>query len=635
MLGEAPVKPRRKKLDVQVHQSDRSLSEREESARKTFAANYPKKSKQRRSTELEQSEKLKQNENNDENYGATGDDKISAKISRKHLTRENERLGRENNELQEKLISMDVYINKKNNKFKEKLNALQILNQEIGEENALLKNQYQELMAQFRACQNELEVRRNCQNCSELNDIVGKQKNELLSLTTSNRELNEDINMLKNVIYRLNVQLERYQQKLHGSNSNFANRSVSQGRQASAENSAHIFADNTNILSEAHRSHPHTPVSWGGVNAHTLGPLLDAYQDTIAEKESIIQEYEHQLAKFTEKMREIVRENESLHRLLTEDEDCSKVLMVELENIRKELKITKEQNDLLIKKCALKQDKLDEFVKHYEQKVEQVQRDYKILREEYYKNRTEVAALKEKNKTLLQAQDDFKQERQEYIPVSIHTASVNECRKWYEELKHQYEQERAKLKDNINQLNSQLEEMSGKIGTLNNEKADLDMQVKAAEKQIKKIETKYLDLQHTLNRVQLSRSACRKQLHKAISFAKDLVSEQESLLRTLNRRQKENKAVKKLGSDIVNRMDTLRSQLKTVQEEAFQELTTVERRIQDQDSVISSLKREHNEEVERLKRIIKEKEEKNLLLKESSSIPVPHYLLFKDKHIQS
>lgn len=67
-------------------------------------------------------------------------------------------------------------------------------------------------------------------------------------------------------------------------------------------------------------------------------------------------------------MREVTRENESLHKLLNEDEDCSKVLSVELDGVKRELKVTKEQNDLLIKKCALKQDKIDEVTKCYEQR---------------------------------------------------------------------------------------------------------------------------------------------------------------------------------------------------------------------------------------------------------------------------
>ena len=80
----------------------------------------------------------------------------------------------------------------------------------------------------------------------------------------------------------------------------------------------------------------------------------------------------------------------------------------------------------------------------------------------------------------------------------------------------------------------------------------------------RKGEAKYLELDHTLNEVQFAKSACRKQLNKAMNFAKDLVAEQETLLKALNQRQQENKAVKKIGCDIATRMDTLRNQLKVL-----------------------------------------------------------------------
>lgn len=47
-----------------------------------------------------------------------------------------------------------------------------------------------------------------------------------------------------------------------------------------------------------------------------------------------------------------------------------------------------------------------------------------------------------------------------------------------------------------------------------------------------------------------------------MSFAKDLVAEQESLVKALQDRRQENKAVKQIGSDIANRMDILKSRLK-------------------------------------------------------------------------
>lgn len=71
-----------------------------------------------------------------------------------------------------------------------------------------------------------------------------------------------------------------------------------------------------------------------------------------------------------------------------------------------------------------------------------------------------------------------------------------------------------------------------------------------------------------------------------------------------------------------------------MQRDAYQELSTVEQRLQEQDDLISQMKQEHADEVERLKDIIRKKDE-NMVLKENiSSMPVPHYLLFKDKHLK-
>lgn len=67
-------------------------------------------------------------------------------------------------------------------------------------------------------------------------------------------------------------------------------------------------------------------------------------------------------------MKEIVEENENLHKRLTEDENCSTQLGTRLETIKAELKLTKDQNDALIKKCAIKQDKIEEILKVYENK---------------------------------------------------------------------------------------------------------------------------------------------------------------------------------------------------------------------------------------------------------------------------
>lgn len=161
-----------------------------------------------------------------------------------------------------------------------------------------------------------------------------------------------------NIRCSLNLQLERYQETLRQSN---PDRTAIVPQKFTTEPSNDIFT-------EEHQNHSHIPVSWGKVNSHTLAPLLNAYEDTISEKNDLLEKYELEFAKFSYKLKEITKENEALHSRLTEDKTCSKKLYEELDAIKTELKSAKEQNDVLIKKCALKQDKVEEILKCYERK---------------------------------------------------------------------------------------------------------------------------------------------------------------------------------------------------------------------------------------------------------------------------
>lgn len=142
-----------------------------------------------------------------------------------------------------------------------------------------------------------------------------------------------------------------------------------------------------------------------------------------------------------------------------------------------------------------------------------------------------------------------------------------------------------------------------------------------------------------------------------MSFAKDLVQEQETLLKALNHRQQENKAVTKIGADMASKMDSLRSQLKVgwwntaifilfleilavrkltflfqeVQRGAWQELNTVEGRIQEQEQTIEQMKEEYEKEIDRLEKIIKNQSDQSVLLQTQNKLPLSPYVLYRDK----
>lgn len=111
-----------------------------------------------------------------------------------------------------------------------------------------------------------------------------------------NVQLNEDVLLLKNVIYRLNAELERYQDKLRECGQSVATKDIKDILDSKAQ------ANDIKKVLE----------SWGSVNIHALGPLLDAYQESLSEKQELINKYEEDIANFGARCKEVVVENESL-----------------------------------------------------------------------------------------------------------------------------------------------------------------------------------------------------------------------------------------------------------------------------------------------------------------------------------
>lgn len=139
-----------------------------------------------------------------------------------------------------------------------------------------------------------------------------KTKDSLLDLNqklkSENIQLSEDIVLLKKVIYQLNIELERYQDKLRS-----CGQIIPLQYSTGMMNDAELSKENKRMLE-----------SWGNVDLHALGPLLNAYQENITEKKELISEYERELNDFTGRCKEIISENEYLQKEL--ENSKSKVL---------------------------------------------------------------------------------------------------------------------------------------------------------------------------------------------------------------------------------------------------------------------------------------------------------------------
>lgn len=182
--SESSSKMRQKKLDVPIHYA---CPERE--TQKTFSANFNSRRKHK-NVEFVQPDHMNQDEEN------------IHKLNRKQLNKEIDKLRSENLQLIEQLSNSESISIKKVTKLREKLNAVNNFNSQIVNENRMLKDQYEQLRKVYEDIKIQLEEARECKSCEDLKSALENATKDYGLLRATNKELLEDIDMLKNVVYR-------------------------------------------------------------------------------------------------------------------------------------------------------------------------------------------------------------------------------------------------------------------------------------------------------------------------------------------------------------------------------------------------------------------------------------------------
>lgn len=180
------------------------------------------------------------------------------------------------------------------------MTTLHALNNQFALEHDKLQKQLLDLQTQ---CDRyESEVQKGCDSCRTYARNEESCVAERDTLTTENRQLRDDIKMMKTLIYRLNVQLERYQEML---------RKPVEGNPLMTDCSpeAQAIGNDNPIYVAPVNEHIH----WGSVDSNALAPLLNAYQETINDKTELIQQYQNELNVTTGRIKDILMENERLH----------------------------------------------------------------------------------------------------------------------------------------------------------------------------------------------------------------------------------------------------------------------------------------------------------------------------------
>lgn len=193
-LAETFRMPRKRNVDVPVH---RGNSETSQPIHKTFSANFNSRRKQK-TVEFADTQSFEQ----DNNAHINDDPEKETKITKKSLCKEIERLSNENAVLLERLAGAESVCSKKIARMREKVMTLQDYYEQLQTENGNLKAKHQELLDAYEGVKAQLKIDKQCESCEQLKKIVEKGNEEYNLLRSNNKDLLDDISMLKNVVYR-------------------------------------------------------------------------------------------------------------------------------------------------------------------------------------------------------------------------------------------------------------------------------------------------------------------------------------------------------------------------------------------------------------------------------------------------
>ncbi|XP_026745449.1 protein Cep89 homolog [Trichoplusia ni] len=350
-------------------------------------------------------------------------------------------------------------------KLKEKLKSVLEYNKLFAEDNDHLRSQYETLVKYAEECKKvireerernrELEVKNKelqekvkqyelpdrdhepstaiplvevCMSCSSRQIILTQAREH-------NSRLQKDMQALKDVLYRLNVQLSRYQERLRSNMQSMAADKGDVFKSGDKLETLDSLITNSmgykeTIPDEAHSKYghddtPHTgrTVDLSGLlSAQAVAPLFDAYQENLLEKDNLILDYEKQFENMNKKSKEIVSENKTLT-------DKVKILEDELVGLRQSYKkvvIEKETADIekatLVERAERAESKLKEVYELYEDKMAAMMRDYETVHREYFtvKNSLEIAENKLAQLDALRART---------VPADMHERRLDHCKR--------------------------------------------------------------------------------------------------------------------------------------------------------------------------------------------------------------
>ncbi|XP_050972186.1 centrosomal protein of 89 kDa isoform X1 [Labeo rohita] len=418
-----------------------------------------------------------------------------------------------------------------------------------------------------------------CHSHTERGNSTG-ENSELQSLRQQAQELVDENDGLKMTVYRLNVELSRYQARFRP-----------------------LTKDENAPLKGLPVKGPAPP--WL-LDMKYLSPLLLAYEDHLNAKDKLLKSSEEELQSLRARAEEVIQENEKLHAQVNKS---STVSNKEWRHLQEQARLVLEENQVLIEQLELQNAKAKEAHSKHTQEVCKVSKQLMLLESEKQALEKELEVERKEHRAL-------KTEFQRVRLALEHSLSLAEHNAVTDKLKRQ-------LQDHERLKNSEVEELLARVSALEAERKTLLLDKTNLNTDIKHVETE-LQLSRQANRKAQRRINVLKQqvedslekeliahqyLANIVTLAERTTHERDQLMHMASSLEKDKQGVLTRIIESTVSLGKLQEKVKVYKQQASASVCALGRRLREQEEDFAGKAANYQREIRHLQSQLRDRQE--------------------------
>ncbi|OCT84587.1 centrosomal protein of 89 kDa [Xenopus laevis] len=453
----------------------------------------------------------------------------------------------------------------------------------LSDENQALSDKLQELKQQIKAMRIKLKEVKNEKR--DLSQSMKKQQTEadaaeLASLREQAQELVDENDALKTTVYRLNVELSRYQTKFRP-----------------------LLKEEKVKLGSLPQKGP--PPPWL-LDMKYLSPLLLAYEDRMREKDDLIISFEEEVKNFKTRVKKVVEENKQLHRELQGNRAISNP---EWQLIQAQARLVLEENQTLMEQLQLEQSKAKETERNHLMEISRLTKQMTVLEGKNKNQEEDLLELQKQQEVSRSKYDELRTNMEGRIAAEEHVAMVNELKSQMQHKQDTSKIEEKDLMDKIATLQLQKKSLLLERNDLLADNKILDAEVETVKKSNRKLQRKLGQLKQQLEDALEKEVAAHQYLANIITLAENISLERDELMQVAKSLKSEKQSFfnKMLEGNV--RLGKLEELVKVYKKKAAGKLQDISHRLSEQEEDFAGKAVQYQREMRHLQRLLQDRQE--------------------------